>query len=244
MEITSTAMLRPVYGKPHPLAGAAVQLTVFDRAAFDLYVPSVLAYPAPAPSNEADNVGAALLQIKLIRYRCGGLVVGSICPHHTADGHPMSAFFTAWASAVREGEGFTVPTPFLDRAATAVPRSPPAPAFDHRSIEFFEGGEAAAAGGGRAHAVVPMDKIRDLNVHFTAEFVAELKARAGGRCSTFQCLLAHVWKKVTAARDLSPEEFTQVRVAVNCRGRANPPGPKLWAFPRLQRLEKRVCVNC
>ncbi|KAF0911251.1 hypothetical protein E2562_008012 [Oryza meyeriana var. granulata] len=301
MEITSTAMLRPVYGAPHRLAGAEVQLTVFDRAAFDLYVPSVLAYPAPAPSNEAikegllravaayphlagrlavdcrgrrflhinnqgvlvveatvvdadltdvlansgramatdDNVGAALLQIKLSRYRCGGLVVGSICHHHTADGHSMSAFFTAWASAVREGKGFTAPTPFLDRAATAVPRSSPAPAFDHRSIEF-EGGEAAA-GGGRSYAVVPMDKIKNLTVHFTAEFVGELKARVGGPCSTFQCLLTHVWKKITAARELSPEEFTQVRVAVNCRGRATPAVPVdffgnmvLWAFPRLQ----------
>uniref|UniRef100_A0A0D9Z342 Uncharacterized protein n=1 Tax=Oryza glumipatula TaxID=40148 RepID=A0A0D9Z342_9ORYZ len=312
MEITSTAMLAPVYGTPHPLAGAEVQLTVFDRAAFDLYVPSVLAYRAPAPSNEAikegllravaayphlagrlavdrhgrrflhvndqgvlvveatvdgadlddvlansgramatdvadlypalpeDNVvGAALLQVKLVRYRCGGLVVGSICHHHTADGHSMSAFFTAWATAVREGKGFTAPTPFLDRAATAVPRTPPAPVFDHRSIEF-DGGEA----GRSSYAAVSLDKIKDLTVHFTAEFVGELKARAGGRCSTFQCLLAHVWKKITAARELSPEEFTQVRVAVNCRGRANPPVPMdffgnmvLWAFPRMRARE-------
>jgi hypothetical protein len=46
---------------------------------------------------------------------------------------------------------------------------------------------------------------------------------------------------MTAARDLNPEEFTKVRVAVNCRGRADPPIPMdfsgnmvLWAFPRLQ----------
>uniref|UniRef100_A0A0D9XJ70 Uncharacterized protein n=1 Tax=Leersia perrieri TaxID=77586 RepID=A0A0D9XJ70_9ORYZ len=68
-----------------------------------------------------------------------------------------------------------------------------------------------------------------------------IKSRVGVRCSTFQCLLAHAWKKIVAARDLSPEEFTQVRVAVNCRGRANPPVPLdyfgnmvLWAFPRMQ----------
>uniref|UniRef100_J3MIT0 Uncharacterized protein n=1 Tax=Oryza brachyantha TaxID=4533 RepID=J3MIT0_ORYBR len=86
-----------------------------------------------------------------------------------------------------------------------------------------------------------MDKIRALNVHFTAEFVAELKACVGGRCSMFQCLFAHVWKKITAARNLRPKEFKQVRVAVNFPGRANPPVPMdffgnmvLWAFPRLQ----------
>jgi hypothetical protein len=83
-----------------------------------------------------------------------------------------------------------------------------------------------------------MDKIKKVTVHFTDEFVADLKARVGVRCSTFQCLLAHVWKKITAARDLELEEFTQVRVAVNCRARASPAVPTdffgnivLWAFP-------------
>jgi hypothetical protein len=52
-----SAMLRPVYPAPHPLAGDKVQLTVFDRAAIDTYVPIVLAYPAPAPSNEALKEG-------------------------------------------------------------------------------------------------------------------------------------------------------------------------------------------
>ncbi|KAF7055529.1 hypothetical protein CFC21_063045 [Triticum aestivum] len=312
MEITSSTMVKPAYAVPHPLVGEMVPLTVFDRAALDIFVPTVLAYRAPAPSNEAlregllkavapyphlagrlalndqgrrflhvnnegvllieatvpvdladvlvdgrmaagvediyrryyllgfasvtthENIGAALLQIQLNRYKCGGLVVG-ICSHHqAADGHSMSMFFTAWATAVREGKDFTTPAPFLDRARTSVPRSTPTPVFDHRSREF-------TCGDGDTYAVVPMDRIRNLTLHFTAEFVADLKARVGARCSRFQCLLAHVWKKITAARDQKPEEFTKVRVAVNCRGRADPPVPMdffgnmvLWAFPRLQ----------
>uniref|UniRef100_A0A453IYI4 Agmatine coumaroyltransferase n=1 Tax=Aegilops tauschii subsp. strangulata TaxID=200361 RepID=A0A453IYI4_AEGTS len=276
MEITSSTMVKPAYAVPHPLVGEMVPLTVFDRAALDIFVPTVLAYRAPAPSNEAlregllkavapyphlagrlalndqgrrflhvnnegvllieatvpvdladvlvdgrmaagvediyrslptqENIGAALLQIQLNRYKCGGLVVG-ICSHHqAADGHSMSMFFTAT----------------------------PTPVFDHRSREF-------TCGDGDTYAVVPMDRIRNLTLHFTAEFVADLKARVGARCSRFQCLLAHVWKKITAARDQKPEEFTKVRVAVNCRGRADPPVPMdffgnmvLWAFPRLQ----------
>ncbi|KAE8819328.1 Anthranilate N-benzoyltransferase protein 2 [Hordeum vulgare] len=304
MEMTSSTMVKPAYAVPHPLVGEKVPLTVFDRAALDIFVPTVLAYPAPAPSNEAlregllkavapyphlagrlalddlgrrflhvnnegvllieatvpadladvlvdgrmaagvddlypaipeENIGAALLQIQLNRYKCGGLVVGISCHHHTADGHSMSMFFTAWATAVREGKDFTTPTPFLDRARTAVPRSTPTPVFDHRSREFTSGD------GGDSYAVVPMDRIKNLTLHFTAEFVADLKSLVGTRCSTFQCLLAHVWKKLTAARDLKPEEFTKVRLAVNCRGRADPPVPMdffgnmvLWAFPRLQ----------
>ncbi|CAN6321173.1 unnamed protein product [Urochloa humidicola] len=317
MEITrASTMVKPVYSTPHPLASEKVPLTVFDRAALDLFVPTVLAYPAPAPSSQAikeglrravalyphlagrlavdhrgrrflhvnnegvlvieaalpidladvladdgmtaaanvdelyptlpeENVGAALLQMKLNRYRCGGLVIGIICHHHVADGHSMSTFFTTWASAVRAGkDDFTLesPPPFLDRAATAVPRGTPAPAFDHRSTEF-KGRRDDELSSKLGAAVVPMaDNIRNLTVHFTDEFIAGLKVRAGVvRCSTFQCLLAHVWKKVTAARDLKPEEFTQVRVAVNCRGRADPAVPMnffgnmvLWAFPRMQ----------
>ncbi|KQK23232.2 LOW QUALITY PROTEIN: hypothetical protein BRADI_1g72200v3 [Brachypodium distachyon] len=279
---------------------------VFNRAAIDTYVPIVLAYHAPAPSNEAlkegllravapyphllgrfavdargrrflhlnneglliieasvpvdladvlaagggmttdvadlyptvpeESVGAALLQVKFSRYRCGGLLIGVICHHHIADGNSASTFYTMWA---KSGKGFSVPAPFLHRAATAVPRSTPKPAFDHRSIEF-KGGEDVSDSS-KSYDVLPMDKIKNLTVHFPAEFIAELKARVGTRCSTFQCLLAHVWKKITVARELKPEEFTQVRVAVNCRGRASPPVPMdffgnmvLWAFPRLQ----------
>lgn len=245
------AMLKPVYAAPHPLAGGKVQLTVFDRAAIDTYIPIVLAYPAPAPSNQAlkegllraiapyphllgrfaldahgrrflhlnnegvlvieadvpadladvlaaggmttdvagfyptvpeESVGPALLQVKLSRYRCGALLLGVICHHHIADGHAASTFYGAWATAVREGKGFSVPSPFIDRAATAVPRSrsTPKPVFDHRSIEL-KGGEGS--GSVQSHALLPMDKIKNITVHFPAEFIAELRSRVAARSS-------------------------------------------------------------
>lgn len=188
------------------------------------------------PQADKDRVDEPLLQVQLTRYTCGGLVIGAVSHHQVADGQSMSVFFTEWAAAVRTA-GAALPTPFLDRSAVAAPRIPPAPAFDHRNVEFR--GE-----GSRSHSygALPLERMRNLAVHFQPEFVAGLKARVGGaRCSTFQCLLAHAWKKITAARDLSPEEYTQVRVAVNCRGRAGPAVPTdyfgnmvLWAFPRMQ----------
>ncbi|KAK3150690.1 hypothetical protein QOZ80_3AG0236410 [Eleusine coracana subsp. coracana] len=300
-----TTMLQPVCATPHPLVGEKVPLTIFDRAAIDIFVPTVRAYTAPAPSNEVvkdslaralaqyphlagrlvvddqgkrflhlnnagvlvvevavsadladvlidgaisnigelypplpeENVGAPLFQVQLNRYRCGGLVMGIIYHHHVADGTAMSSFVRVWSSAARGGKDFIVPVPaphVHDRASTAIPRATPTPVFDHQNIEFNDGSS-------KSYEVVPLDRIKNLRVHFTTEFVTELKARVGFRSSTFQCLLAHVWKKLTAARGLDPEEFTKVRVAVNCRGRTKPPVPidffgnmVLWAFPRLQ----------
>ena len=51
MEVATctTTVLKPAYTTPHPLAGEKVPLTIFDRAAFDIFVPIVLVYPAPAP---------------------------------------------------------------------------------------------------------------------------------------------------------------------------------------------------
>lgn len=187
------------------------------------------------PKADKDRADEPLLLVQLTRYACGGLVIGTACHHQVADGQSMSVFHTAWAAAVRS-DSAVLPSPFVDRAATAVPRSPPEPAFDHRNIEFK--GERSRS---HSYSVVPLDRIKNLVVHFPEEFVAGLKARVGVRCSTFQCLLAHAWKKVTAARDLAREDFTQVRVAVNCRGRAKPAMPMdffgnmvLWAFPRMQ----------
>ena len=57
MEITSSTMAKPVCSVPHPLVGEKVPLTVFDRAAADAFIPTVLVYPGPAPSNEAVKEG-------------------------------------------------------------------------------------------------------------------------------------------------------------------------------------------
>jgi shikimate O-hydroxycinnamoyltransferase len=187
------------------------------------------------PKADMENGDEAVFQVQLTRYACGGLVIGTACNHQVSDGQSMSFFYVAWAAAVRSA-GATLPTPFVDRAAIAVPRGPPAPAFDHRNIEFK--GENSWT---HSYGSLPLERIRNLAVHFPDEFVAGLKSHVGTRCSTFQCLLAHAWKKITAARDLSPEEYTQVRVAVNCRGRASPAVPMdyfgnmvLWAFPRMR----------
>ncbi|TVU30870.1 hypothetical protein EJB05_22517, partial [Eragrostis curvula] len=188
------------------------------------------------PKADKGRADEPLFQVQITRYRCGGLAIGTVSHHVVADGQAISFFFTAWATAVSTGGSTVLPSPFTDRTAIAVPRSPPAPTFDHRNIEFMD--ELSRS---RSYPIVPEDRIKNLSVHFPEEFVAGLKARVGERCSTFQCLLAHAWKKITAARCLAPDELTQVSISVNCRARASPPAPMeyfgsmvLCAFPRMR----------
>lgn len=81
-------------------------------------------------------------------------------------------------------------------------------------------------------------------VHFSSEFLTKLKAKASAKngttksYSTFESLVAHLWRAVTKARSLGGFETTTFRISVNGRTRLNPRVPMeyfgnlvLWAFP-------------
>uniref|UniRef100_A0ACD5X095 Uncharacterized protein n=1 Tax=Avena sativa TaxID=4498 RepID=A0ACD5X095_AVESA len=218
-------------------AAASVELANVDFVVDGRVVSDIGAMYPRLPQPE-ESIGSAVLQMKLTRYSCGGLVVGLTFHHQVLDGTALDGFLTTWSRAVRQGADFTPPSPLLDRGfflADADADAGRVPLFDHGSTEF-----KTSSGDDHRGRGICRD-MKTVMVSFTPEFIAGLKARVGTTCTRFQCLLAHMWKKTTQARGLSPEEFTQVRVAVNCRGRARPIVPSdylgnmvLWAFPRLQ----------
>ncbi|KAF8391541.1 hypothetical protein HHK36_023847 [Tetracentron sinense] len=207
----------------------------------ETFVPTTLAEQLPfTPATEMGHLLPPvegieeLLQIQLNRYACGGLVIGQTSHHRVADGQSMSSFNISWARIVR---GLDVDLiPFHDRSSVSVPRNPPKFEFNHRSIEF------------RKSTVLDTStfssSIENFVVNFSSDFINKLKSKVSEgnqRYSTFECLLAHLWKKVTQARGLAPEECTQVRVAVNGRARMKPAVPMeyfgnlvLWAYPSLR----------
>jgi shikimate O-hydroxycinnamoyltransferase len=81
-----------------------------------------------------------LLQVELIRYRCGGRdqLHAFIYHHHVADDYSMNTFLRMWANAARAGKDFIVPAPLVRKLASTVidPCRRPTPVFDHRSMEF------------------------------------------------------------------------------------------------------------
>lgn len=180
-----------------------------------------------------------LAQVQLTRFSCGSLVVGFTSQHMVADGLATSNFLVAWGRAAR---GLSVqPLPFRD-PALFLPRNPPRIQFDHRSLEYIEKSRSDVS----AVDSALLDTIEVHKAHFSADFLLKLKANASANSgmrkpyTTFDSLIAHLWRQITRARGLRLTDTTEMRIAVNGRARmTNPRVPLeyfgnlvLWAVPR------------
>ncbi|KAM1224331.1 hypothetical protein ACFX2G_044203 [Malus domestica] len=70
--------------------------------------------------------------------------------------------------------------------------------------------------------------LRERMFHLSSESIAKLKAKANAeskttKISSFQSLSALLWRSITRARCLSPDQGTSCRLAANNRARINPP---------------------
>ncbi|CAN6682179.1 unnamed protein product [Malus baccata var. baccata] len=70
--------------------------------------------------------------------------------------------------------------------------------------------------------------LRERMFHFSSESIAKLKAKANAesnttKISSFQSLSALLWRTITRARCLAPDQGTSCRLAANNRGRIDPP---------------------
>ncbi|CAO2140783.1 unnamed protein product [Urochloa humidicola] len=186
----------------------------------------------PSPDLErlhpaVDKATPHVLLLQINRFTCGGLVIASSAHHQAADGYSMSTFFHAWADAVRASRATTGVSPLasINRPAppygpgAVVPRRPPRCEFEHRGAEFLPLDAAPRQPPARVHP----SEIANLLLHYTSNFVAELKARAGGnnnKYTTFEAVSAHLWRKITAARGRAEDPSrTALNVTVNGRVR-------------------------
>ncbi|XP_072994820.1 agmatine coumaroyltransferase-2-like [Typha latifolia] len=174
-----------------------------------------------------------LAQVQLTRFACGTLVVGFTFHHKLGDGYGTTHFLVSWASACRGvdiGSG-----PMHDRTSFFAPRDPPQIEFEHRMAEYRPKGTRFLSG------YKPTEETVVHRVHFTKEFIAKLKAKVSSRAntkySTFESLMAHLWRTVTMARGVEAGETTRLRIAVNGRHRMDPEVPEeyfgnlvLWAY--------------
>ncbi|WOL03867.1 hypothetical protein Cni_G12587 [Canna indica] len=177
-----------------------------------------------------------LLQVQLNRFKCGGLVVGAMAHHRVADGQSMSKFFVAWGRTVR---GVPIdPLPLYDQSWLK-PRCPTKCEFQHWDLEFINKKDVFA---NSYQKNVHPSEITNVLLSYSSEYIAgNLKARMKGKYTTFETLLAHLWRKITVARGLDGWDHTSLRVTVNGRPRMRPPVPSAYfgnlvlnAYPELE----------
>ncbi|KAL9240474.1 hypothetical protein vseg_014688 [Gypsophila vaccaria] len=153
-----------------------------------------------------------LLAIQLTKLR-DGLAMGCAFNHAVLDGTSTWHFMSSWAE-ICCGAPSISHTPFLDRTKARstrvslnIPDAPPQP-------------ESATP-----------PPLREKLFRFPETAIEKIKASLdSGKSettpfSTFQCLSTHIWRAVTAARGLKPEEPTAFTIFVDCRKRVSPPMP-------------------
>nr|AND01141.1 putative defective in cuticular ridge 1 [Linum usitatissimum] len=162
-----------------------------------------------------------LLAVQLTKLE-DGLAMGCAFNHAILDGTATWHFMSSWAE-ICSGKSTSVSNPpFLDRTKARNTRvkldlSPPAPAA--KSEE-----ESAAAKPEGSQLREKVFKFSDSEVATIKSLVNSNPALAEGRkpLSTFQTLSVHIWRHVTMARELKPEDYTVFTVFADCRKRVDP----------------------
>ncbi|KNA24284.1 hypothetical protein SOVF_016920 [Spinacia oleracea] len=167
-----------------------------------------------------------LLAIQLTKLR-DGLAIGCAFNHAVLDGSATWHFMSSWAELCCGAESISI-QPFLERTkarstrvSLEIPQAPPQPDLSTVS------------------AAAPV--LREKLFRFSATAIEKIKkehnsegptngtiAPAGPPFSTFQSLSSHIWRAVTAARELKPEDPTVFTIFADCRKRVDPPMPESY----------------
>ncbi|XP_057952220.1 BAHD acyltransferase DCR [Malania oleifera] len=164
-----------------------------------------------------------LLAVQFTKLR-DGLVIGCAFNHAILDGTATWHFMSSWAEICRGSKTVSAP-PFLERTkvrSTRVKLDLPV-------------GPADNVASSNGDAKPSPQSIREKIFRFSGSAIDAIKSKlnanlpAGARpFSTFQSLSSHVWRAVTRARQLRPEDPTVFTMFVDCRRRVDPPMPESY----------------
>ncbi|MED6171275.1 hypothetical protein PIB30_039265 [Stylosanthes scabra] len=163
-----------------------------------------------------------LLAIQLTKLK-DGLAMGLAFNHAVLDGTSTWQFMSSWAE-ICSGAPSTVAPPFLDRTKARNTRVKLDLSVPEPNGPSSENGEK------------PKPKLREKIFKFSESAIDKIKSTVNENppsdgskpFSTFQALSAHVWRHITHARNLKPEDYTVFTVFVDCRKRIDPPMPEAY----------------
>ncbi|XP_026663848.2 uncharacterized acetyltransferase At3g50280-like isoform X2 [Phoenix dactylifera] len=161
-----------------------------------------------------DGHAQPLLAVQLTEL-ADGIFIGCSFNHAVGDGTSYWNFFNAWAQITRtKGVAALSRPPVYDRWFIDGYDNPPVKLPFSHPDDFIE-----------RFSPPPL---REKIVHFSAQSIAQLKARANqargtNSISSFQALSALVWRSITRTRNLPADQKTSCRMAAQNRARLSPP---------------------
>ncbi|XP_024025403.1 LOW QUALITY PROTEIN: BAHD acyltransferase DCR [Morus notabilis] len=185
------------------------------------------------PYNGISNLEGAhrpLLGVQLTKLK-DGIAIGCALNHAILDGSSTWHFMSSWAEICSGSDSISVP-PFLERTNarnTRVKLDLTLPPDPHASSNG-ESKDPLPSSNGDAK---PGPQLREKVFKFSESAIDKIKSRVNQSSgskpfSTFQSLSAHIWRHVTIARDLKPEDYTVYTVFADCRKRVDPRMPESY----------------
>ncbi|CAI9118776.1 OLC1v1020386C1 [Oldenlandia corymbosa var. corymbosa] len=170
----------------------------------------------------------ALFTIQVTRFSCGGFSIGFTMHHSINDGKSASDMLHNLASICR-GEGLKVETINNDRTCIKA-RNPPQIKFPHSEYVKLQKTPNLPSSFTSQERTTPSplvfsDKYVHKTFHFSPEMLNTLKKQAMTKCSTFDAIVAHIWKARTKAVLMKNDRISTVLFAVDIRSRISPPLP-------------------
>ncbi|KOM55132.1 hypothetical protein LR48_Vigan10g102400 [Vigna angularis] len=162
-----------------------------------------------------------LLAVQLTKLK-DGLAMGLAFNHAVLDGTATWQFMTSWAE-ICSGSPSTSAPPFLDRTKARNTRVKLNLSLPEPNGQPTSNGDAK-----------PTPTLRERIFKFSESKIDKIKSTINENppsdgskpFSTFQALSSHIWRHVSHARNLKPEDYTVFTVFADCRKRVDPPMPE------------------
>lgn len=172
--------------------------------------------------------------LQVTRFSCGSFSIGFVTNHGMLDGTSAGDMFESLASICR-GEGLKANVVYNDRTFLKA-RNPPIVKYPHREyVKIREISSLAsfftAAGQLSPSPLVFSNKFNCIQkvFSFSPEMINTLKGKAESSCTSFEAIVAHVWRARSKAVFDNLEEFSTVLFAVDIRSIISPNLPDGFA---------------
>ncbi|KAF8401511.1 hypothetical protein HHK36_012451 [Tetracentron sinense] len=170
----------------------------------------------------------SLAETPVTRFNCGGISIGFMTNHCIIDGKSASEMFQNLASICR-GEGLKNYVLYKDRTCIRA-RNPPQIKYPHKEYIKLTEISSLSSSFTSPNQTSPSpltfsDKYTHKLFSFTPNMLSSLKDKAMAKCSSFEAIVAHLWRARTKAVFDDPDEFSTVLFAVDIRSKVSPPLP-------------------